>query len=258
MAKDEVDSLLKELRAARIKNLDVDINENLATELNKIIDKYNLKEYFRFIRWIFNDRYIYNHLDKYEKSSYDKLELARLCLLFYKCIDNTITVNGTDKSTAHKTAIINEDNRWLLQMTINNILYKEAQPIYDYYLSIDNKEDYRFTKLKELYTEEELNKIIKYEEDQTRNKPKGNKILGDLVLTKYYKPLIKYAKFNALQKQLNGEEGEGISREYAIIYDLMILSGDYESIESLIDSEKAKKVRDWIRTCKLPKNTQLV
>jgi len=91
-----------------------------------------------------------------------------------------------------------------------------------------------------------------------KKKPTGNKILGTLVLNKYYKPLIRNAKFNALQKQLNGEKGEGISKEFAFIYDLMILSGDYECIESLSDSEKAKKVRDWIRACKLPKNTQLI
>ena len=162
-------------------------------------------------------------------------------------ISGTITnpYAGQVKGTGVDFTLSDEETLYFLHLYMNTVLYDSQDGYYQYWFDWGDKEYFWEERgIWQPYTDEELDKIIAYEnyEEAKNNAVKGNGKIGRLCYN-WYSRLKEKKSF-----------GGGKQKEYSFIYDLLVLAertnyrGD--GFSGTIGREKYQDVKNWIAAYK--------
>ena len=177
------------------------------------------------------------------KQMADFIRFLRSCRGSKLKILGTITnpYAGQVKGTGVDFTLSDEHTLYFLHLYMNTVLYDSQDGFYQYWFDWEDKEYFWEDRgIFQPYTDEELDKIIAYENysDAKNNAIKGNGRIGKKCWH-WYSKLKEKKSF-----------GGGKQKEYSFIYDLVVLEeltnyiGD--GFSGTIGKEKYDKVKNWI------------
>lgn len=179
-----------------------------------------------------------------------KLKLAELIQLLSETMDSMdsnsyIEITSTIKGVKKEKVKIYSSQIEGLYLFANTELERISDGFYQYEFNFDFKEQNdsnAYEYLKEPYTKEELDKILKYERSEYKKmfNYKRTKIKRQVnILCHYFR---EEGVFNNKTKELN-------SKEYQFLYDALAVLGIFpeENIEVFSGSMKKEALRDYVR-----------
>lgn len=186
-------------------------------------------------------------------------QIAELIKFLRSCDGNPLKISGIIKKPykgqvkgSNISFNLNDKHTlYYLEQFLNTILERNQDGFYQYKFGWNFKEPIKYYKgtapyyeieedsfFTEPYTDEELDKIIKYEKERNQLKLTKNGKLGRAC----------YYLYSALEKQ--GILGNSKTKDYSFIYDILVIKGKAndvgEGFSGTIGKEKYQTIKNWI------------